>query len=111
MKFHQLPVGTRFRYQERAYRKTTPLAASGEDGSQRVIPRSAIVSPIEDTPPGDESRAAGGPLHDALQAHHARCRDLLSRAAAQLPEITRLEILKELEDSYRELQGALRSAG
>lgn len=107
MKFSQLPIGTLFRYQEHSYCKISPLAASRDDGGQRMIPRSATVSPAE-----DEQAAAGrtadlDPLQTALARHHSHCRGLLEQAGARLPEIMRLELLKELEDSYRQLLGEL----
>jgi hypothetical protein len=51
MKFTQVPLGQRFRYQDRIFRKVAPLMASldGED-KQQLIPRSAIVEPL-DVPP------------------------------------------------------------
>jgi hypothetical protein len=102
MKFHQLAIGTRFHYRGQDYCKSSPLAASAGDGSQRMIPRSAKVTLLDDTP---QTTAADGrqPLHAAIQRHHERCRELLSQAAVQLPEPSRLELLGALEDSYRAL--------
>jgi len=50
MKFSLLHIGQRFLYQGRIYRKTTPLMADPEGAEgQRLIPRSAMVEPL-DTP-------------------------------------------------------------
>jgi len=78
MKFAQLPIGSRFRYQDRIYHKTSPLAAGSDDGGQRIIPRSAGVEPLDAAAPDD---APATPLHDALEHHHALCRTLLQQAA------------------------------
>ncbi len=57
MKFHQLPLQARFRYQGKIYRKVSPLQAHcEEDATQRLVPRSAVVAPIESG--GAESVAA-----------------------------------------------------
>lgn len=110
MKFHQLPIGSRFRYQEREYCKTSPLAASGEGGQQRMIPRSAIVSLLGDNTSAEDAADESRQPPEALRHHHERCRTLLEQAAAQLPENTRLALMKALEDSYREMTDALQAA-
>lgn len=54
MKFHQLALQARFRYQGKVYRKVSPLQAHcEEDATQRLVPRSAVVAPLE--PGGAES--------------------------------------------------------
>jgi hypothetical protein len=104
MKFHQLPIGSRFRYQERDYCKTSPLAATDSTGGQRMIPRSAVVAPVDDSSAsGGDQATTSSPLRASLQQHHERCRTLVEQACGQLPEIHRLELLKALEDSYRQL--------
>jgi hypothetical protein len=48
MRFPQLPLGQRFRYQGKIYRKTGPLTASEEGvGNSRLIMKSAQVTPLE----------------------------------------------------------------
>ena len=48
MKFHQLPLQARFRYQGKVYRKVSPLQAHCEaDATQRLVPRSAVVAPVD----------------------------------------------------------------
>jgi hypothetical protein len=80
MKFSHLPMGARFRYQGRLYSKTSPLAATGEDGLQRLIPRSAAVEAAEVATP-----APGQDLAGALTSHHEMCRALLAEAAERGP--------------------------
>ena len=51
MKFAQLSIGLRFRYQEREYIKSSPLMAEPVDqGAGRLIPRSAEVTPLDAQP-------------------------------------------------------------
>lgn len=50
MKFHQLRPGAQFRFRGRTYRKISPLKASDDsDASQRLIPRSAEVTALDDS--------------------------------------------------------------
>lgn len=46
MKFQLLPMGARFEYEGKVLTKTGPLTAAGE-GGQRLIPRSAILKPLD----------------------------------------------------------------
>lgn len=48
MKFQMLAVGARFEFEGKEYVKTGPLTASS-DGVQRMIPRFAVLKPL-DTP-------------------------------------------------------------
>ena len=82
MKFAQLPIGSRFRYQGEVWSKTSPLAASGPGGGQRMIARSATVEALDETgaaPPQRPSR------EQALAAYHQTCSQLLREAAASGP--------------------------
>jgi hypothetical protein len=48
MRFPQLAIGRRFRYQGKIYRKTGPLTASDEDtGQNRLIMKSTEVTPLD----------------------------------------------------------------
>ena len=45
MKFHLVPIGEQFVFQEKLYTKSGPIAASSElEGKSRMIPRSANVT-------------------------------------------------------------------
>jgi hypothetical protein len=75
------------------------MAASGEDGSQRMIPRSASVELLEDapTPP-----PAVTPLPQAIAEYHALSRELLSQAAQEGPQAL-APLLQRLEAAYAAL--------
>lgn len=47
MKLQHLNIGTRFEYEGKVYVKTGPITASAEDGGQRVIPRYAVLRPLD----------------------------------------------------------------
>lgn len=101
MKFPQLPVGARFRFQGEDYCKTSPLAASGADGAQRMIPRSALVEPLLDDAKAAKKSPAT-PLHKALNRYHAECRTLLQEAVAGGPA-TLKALEHRLEQAHAEL--------
>ena len=49
MKFHQLPIGARFRFRDAIMCKVSPLKAVNEaDGTHRLVPRSAQVQRLGD---------------------------------------------------------------
>jgi len=105
MKFPQLAIGARFRYQGDTYCKTSPLAADGPDGAQRMIPRSAVVEALQD---GDDAArpAAVTPLQQALDDYHAQCLALLREAAESGPAA--LDVLsRRLDQAHAALVAAI----
>jgi hypothetical protein len=54
MKLTQLPIGARFEYEGQIFTKTGPMTAAGESGGQRMIPRYAVLKPVDGyTPPAE----------------------------------------------------------
>lgn len=51
MKFSLLPIGARFEFEGKVYVKTGPIAASTEQGGQRMIPRYAVLRPLDGSAP------------------------------------------------------------
>ena len=47
MKFQMLPMGARFEYEGKVYAKTGPMTATSEQGGQRMIPRFAVLRPLD----------------------------------------------------------------
>lgn len=47
MKFQLLPMGARFEYEGQVYTKTGPMTASSAQGGQRMIPRFAVLKPLD----------------------------------------------------------------
>lgn len=78
MKFHQLPVGARFRLDNELYIKTSPLVASHlESDRERLIRRSALVMP-EDmgesaAPPTIQDLGTRRVMTAALTTYHNHC--------------------------------------
>ena len=56
MKLQHLAIGARFEYEGVVYVKTGPLTAASEEGGQRIIPRYAILRPL-DVPAAESSQA------------------------------------------------------
>lgn len=47
MRLQHLPLGARFEYEGQVFVKTGPLTAASEQGGQRIIPRHAMLKPLE----------------------------------------------------------------
>lgn len=56
MKLQHLAIGDRFEYAGKIFVKTGPLTASSDQGGQQVIPRSAVLKPLDQPP--SESRTS-----------------------------------------------------
>jgi len=57
MKLQHLAIGDRFEYEGKIFVKPGPLTASSDQGGQQVIPRYAVLKPLDQPQP--ESRAGG----------------------------------------------------
>lgn len=102
MKFQQLPPGARFEYEGKVYVKTGPLTASSQEGGQRVIPRFAVLNPLD----GAVSDAAKpsrklepGKVFAGFEAFYAECADLLF---GQEPDVQRARDLRARLEAARE---------
>lgn len=88
MKLQHFPIGTRFEYEGEIFVKTGPLTASSEKSGQRVIPRYALLKPLDGNPPA--AGAAPGKLDEAavlaaFDEFYGRCCGLLDQSA--VPEL------------------------
>lgn len=85
MKFSQLPIGTRFEYEGKVYVKTSPIAASGETGAQKMIPRYAVLTPLDGQAKPEPRKARSldeAKVTAAFDAFSADCARLIDLAAA-----------------------------
>lgn len=84
MKFQQLPQGARFEYEGQVYVKVGPLTAASESGRQRMIPRFAVLKPVEGSPipppPPPAKPVDRAKVLAALEAYQATCLDWLAQA-------------------------------
>ena len=53
MKLEHLPLGARFEYNGKVFVKTGPITAAAEAGGQQMIPRYAVLRPL-DPPPAEK---------------------------------------------------------
>lgn len=56
MKLQFLPMGARFEFEGKIYTKTGPLTAVAESGGQRMIPRHAVLRPLEYVAPPEPKK-------------------------------------------------------
>lgn len=110
MKFHLLPVGTRFRYDNRLFTKNAPLTATDEQGNQRMIPRSTNVEPVQEAPPAGVRHPVRDRLVAAAEKYHRICSEQLTQLAESADparasqveaalEAAREDFLRNLEDA------------
>lgn len=87
MKFTQLPMGARFEFQGQVYVKSGPIAATAESGGQRMIPRYAVLRPLDDFVPEALPRPRRSldeaAVLAAFEAFHDTCARLLVDDAAR----------------------------
>ncbi len=97
MKFQSFAVGARFEFEGKVYTKTGPLTAATEEGGQRMIPRSALLKPLD--APVEPSPRRGRKLDEvavmnAFEAFHGECERLLAQAAGNAadPDAARMRM-------------------
>ncbi|MBI5937774.1 MAG: hypothetical protein HY850_08000 [Betaproteobacteria bacterium] len=101
MKFTQLPIGARFEFEGQVYVKTSPIAASGESGGQKLIPRYAVLMPLDGVarPAPRKARALDeAKVMAAFEAFAADCARLLDQAAS---DTTQRALLRAELDAAR----------
>jgi hypothetical protein len=103
-KFSLLPIGEAFEYQGERYTKSGPLTASRSDGSSRMIPRSAVVSPLSGSaPPAPAMTAKQLPVPQVLEAfehYHKGCLEWL--AMTEQVDAALAATIREAMDAARE---------
>lgn len=108
MKFSQLPMGARFEYEGKVYVKTSPIAASGETGAQKMIPRYAMLEPLDAAmkPATRKSRSLDeAKVTAAFEAFAARSAQLIDLAATDTTQ--RALLRTELEAARQAFLDAL----
>lgn len=87
MKLQHLAIGARFEYDGVIYVKTGPLTATGETGGQKLIPRYAMLKPL-DVAPAESKAPVRGRLEAvrvraAFERFHDCCARLVPEAGQQ----------------------------
>jgi hypothetical protein len=103
MKFAQLQIGQRFRYQDKVYRKATPLMAAidGED-RQKLIPRSAVIEPMDAQPAEAAPVPAGkiplAQLDQAMNQLASEINDIISESGLNAGEVN--AVLRQMQAAF-----------
>lgn len=82
MKLQDIPMGGRFEYEGKVFVKTGPMSATSDQGGQRMIPRSAFLAPIAQTPDGLDKDA----VLAAFDAFYLSCSRLVAESSR--PELS-----------------------
>lgn len=77
MKLEHLAIGARFEYQGKVFVKTGPLTAASEAGGQQMIPRYAVLKPLDPPPvedkPGPRRKLDEAKVHAAFDEFYRTC--------------------------------------
>ena len=105
MKFTQLSIGENFEYQDKQYRKVSPLIAACLDtNQQRMIPRSALIRPLSGTARLENSSAQVNPNLDAaivaaaFEQYHAECLQWLQQEDKNIDDLR--EMLEQARQQF-----------
>lgn len=93
-------MGARFEYEGEEYVKTGPIFAAGKSGGQRLIPKYAVLRPLDEPPAaaGKRGREMGkAAMLAAFQGFYARCRELVPDEYQEKLEAARQEFMRALD--------------
>lgn len=112
MKFHQLRLGARFRYQDKVLRKVSPLRGAGEtDETQRLIPRSAEVTVLDDDGKAVAARLpdklAGASVQAAIAQFLIACEQAINHAEPALSDVQQAQLLQAVNAAGNDLMARL----
>lgn len=84
MKLQHLSIGDRFEYEGKTFVKTGPMTAASENGGQQIIPRYAVLKPL-DLPVREAKSDQGRKLEKnavlaAFDDFYKRCSELVDAA-------------------------------
>jgi len=100
MKLQHLPIGARFEFKGQIFVKTGPLTAASEEGGQQVIPRSAVLRPLE--APVAEVKGKGRQVDEtkvlaAFEYVYRTCSELLNESSRPQLDDARAKFLQALK--------------
>ena len=101
MKLHDIAIGARFEYEGKVFVKTGPLTAASDEGGQRIIPRYAVLKPLDrpdaDGPPGARGKLDKKAVLTAFDHFYQRCLPLVDSAARPELESARQRFIAALK--------------
>mgnify|MGYP006915288051 CR=1 FL=1 len=104
MKLNHLPIGARFEYEGQIYTKTGPITAAAEKGGQRMIPRYAVLRPVDgsapvEAPPLPARQLDEATVRSAFDDFHATCLRITDEFARGELEAARQRFLARIGTS------------
>lgn len=97
MKLQHLAIGARFEYEGGVFVKTGPLTASSEAGGQRIIPRHAVLRPLDTPATEGKGRLEASVVRKAFNAFFETCDRLVGEAGQAELEQARQRFLKAID--------------
>jgi hypothetical protein len=97
MKLQHLPIGARFEYEGVVFAKTGPLTASSETGGQRIIPRHAVLRPLDQPSAESKGRLEAPVVRKAFNVFFETCSRLLGDDGRAELEQARQRFLKAID--------------
>lgn len=96
MKLQHLAIGARFEYEGQVFVKTGPLTASSEQGGQRIIPRYAVLKPLDLPAP----ETAASPARKLDPARVRKAFDGFYETALQLVDAEAVDRLQDARERF-----------
>lgn len=107
VKFHSLPIGERFRWQDTQYVKISPLIAREEtSGKSQLIQRAAQVEPLDGQVVARTAKAANAG-RSALEEYHRAVLSCLDSLAQTTPHKTLAQIRQRLDEALHHARNRL----
>jgi hypothetical protein len=97
MKLQHLAIGARFEYEGLVFVKTGPLTASSELGGQRIIPRHAVLKPLDLPATDGKGRLEAALVRKAFNAFFETCHRLVGETGHAELERARQRFLKAID--------------
>lgn len=100
MKLQHIPIGGRFEYEGKVFVKTGPLTASAEHGGQMMIPRYAILKPLDlpamESKPGSRRKLDESTVKQAFNEFCLTCSALIDEPSRPALDAARQRFLAAL---------------
>jgi len=97
MKLQHLAIGARFEYEGLVFVKTGPLTGSSEVGGQRIIPRHAVLRPLDLPATEGKGRLEAPVVRKAFNAFFETCDRLVGETGHAELELARQRFLKAID--------------
>jgi hypothetical protein len=97
MKLQHLAMGARFEYEGLVFVKTGPLTATSEVGGQRIIPRHAVLRPLDLPATEGKGRLEAAVVRKAFNTFFETSNRLVGEAGRAELEQARQRFLKAID--------------